>query len=149
MTLLNNDQELKTQIEKLIDWELNKQLTWAVVFLTTILGLLGIITVNFTKAPFIIIFSVLLLSGADFSFYRIIGSHVTLRNYHERFEPLQNARVYYDELVRARRGDWFFRIINGIFLIERENHFHMNRYTISLAVILMDLLFAWSLISIV
>jgi hypothetical protein len=148
MTLPNNDEELKTQIEKLIDWELNKQLTWAVVFLTTILG---IITVNFTKAPFIIIFF-LLLSGVDFSFYRIIGCHVALRNYHERFEPLQNARVYYDELVRERRDDWFFRIINRIFLIERENQFHRfhrNNRAVLLAVILIDLLFIWALISIV
>jgi hypothetical protein len=140
----------RQQIEKLIDWELNKQLTWAVVFLTTILGWMGIITVNFTKTPFTIIFSVLLLSGLDFSFYRIIGSLVTLRDYHERFHLLQNGGgYYYDELVRKREGEFFFRIINKIFLIERENQFHMNNKNFIVAVILIDLLFAWSLISIV
>jgi hypothetical protein len=85
-----SEEERQRQVEKLLDWELNKQLTWAVVFLSTIVGLIAILgsnllaksfvafiypllTIDLRKIPFVIIYFAP-LSFSDIGFYRILLS---------------------------------------------------------------------------
>lgn len=115
------EEEKQRQLEKLIDWELTKQLTWAVVFLTTILGLMALLasrlleqwinfskfpmtTINLTKAPFVIIFLLLLIFGVNLSFYRLAASLVNLRNYTERL----TSKLYHQELIEKAILKWFY-----------------------------------------
>jgi hypothetical protein len=150
--------EKQRQLEKLIDWELSKQLTWAVVFLTTILGLMALltssllkqwidfskfplITINLVKTPFVIIFFLLLIFGVDVSFYRLAASLVRLRNWIEKL-PSELAR---QELIEKVVLGWFY----GLF-VERtdKNHFSMRTWFVLLLIVLADTLLIWALASV-
>jgi len=151
------EEERQRQLEKLIDWELSKQLTWAVVFLTTILGLLAffasgllrqwidfsessLITMNLVKAPFVIIFFLLLIFGVDLSFYRLVTSLVRLRNWIEML-PSELAR---QELIGKVVLRWFY----GLF-VERtdKNRFSLRTWFVLLLIVLGDTLLIWALVS--
>jgi len=151
------EEEKQRQLEKLIDWELIKQLTWAVVFLTTILGLLALfasgllrqwidssksslIIMNLVKAPFVIIFFLLLIFGVDLSFYRLVASLVRLRNWIEML-PSELAR---QELIEKVVLGWFY----GLF-VERtdKNRFSLRKWFVLLLIVLGDTLLVWALVS--
>ena len=157
MWLSREEEEKQKRLEKLMDWELSKQLTWAVVFLTTMLGLMALlassllrqwidfskfplITMNLVKAPFVIIFFLLLIFGADLSFYRLATSLVRLRNWVEML-PSELARK---ELIGKAVLGWFY----GLF-VERtsENRFSLRTWFIGLLLLLGDLLLIWALVS--
>jgi len=152
------DEEKQKQLEKLMNWELNKQLTWAVVFLTTILGLMALlasgllhqwidfskfplITMNLVKTPFVIIFLLLLIFGVDLSFYRLAASLVRLRNLIEML-PSELQR---QELTEKAILKWFY----GLF-VQRidKNRFSLRTWLVLLLIILGDLLLIWALISV-
>jgi len=151
------EEEKQRQLEKLIDWELSKQLTWAVVFLTTVLGLLALfasgllrqwidssksslIIMNLVKAPFVIIFFLLLIFGVDLSFYRLVASLVRLRNWIEML-PSELAR---QELIEKVVLGWFY----GLF-VERtdKNRFSLRKWFVLLLIVLGDTLLVWALVS--
>jgi len=151
------DEEKQKRLEKLIDWELNKQLTWAVVFLTTILGLMALlasgllhqwidfsefplISMNLVKAPFVIIFFLLLIFGVDLSFYRLAASLVRLRNW---VEMLPSELIRQELMGKVVLG-WFC----GLF-VERtdKNRFSLRTWFVLLLIVLGDLLLIWALVS--
>jgi len=151
------DEEKQKRLEKLMDWELSKQLTWAVVFLTTILGLLALlasgllkqwidfskfplITMNLVKTPFVIIFLLLLFFGVDLSFYRLATSVSISRNLMEML-PSELQR---QELVEKAILKWFYRLF-----LERtdKNRFSMRTWFVLLLIVLGDILLIWALVS--
>jgi hypothetical protein len=100
MTLSKEQKERKNDLEKLIDWEQNKQLTWAVVLLTATLGLAGILVIDSLSTStrvFVIVLGLTLMSVLDFSFYRLATSLVNLRRYVERIGKI--SELYKEELV--------------------------------------------------
>jgi len=152
------DEEKQKRLEKLIDWELNKQLTWAVVFSTTILGLIALlasgllkqwidfskfplITINLVKTPFIIIFLLLLFFGVDISFYRLVTSVSISRNWMEML-PSELQR---QELIEKDILKWFY----GLF-VERidKSHFSLRTWLVLLLIVLGDILLIWALVSV-
>lgn len=152
------DEEKQKRLEKLIDWELSKQLTWAVVLLTTILGLLALlasgllkqwidfskfplITINLVKTPFIIIFLLLLFFGVDMSFYRLATSASISRNLMEML-PSELQR---QELIEKAIWKWFY----GLFVQRTDkNRFSLRTWLVLLLIVLGDLLLIWALVSI-
>jgi len=152
------DEEKQKRLEKLIDWELSKQLTWAVVFLTTILGLLALlasgllhqwidfsefplITMNLVKAPVVIIFFLLLICGVNLSFYRLATSLVRLRNWVETL-PSELMR---QELIGKVVLGWFC----GLFVERTDmNRFSLRTWFVLLLIVLGDTLLIWALVSI-
>jgi hypothetical protein len=152
------DEEKQKRLEKLIDWELNKQLTWAVVFLTTILGLLALfasgllkkwidfskfplITLNLVKTPFVIIFFLLLIFGVDLSFYRLAASLVKLRNWAEILPSELIRRELIEKAILKRLYEPF---------VERtdKNCFSLRTWFVWLLIVLGDLLLIWALVSV-
>lgn len=151
------EREKQRQLEKLIDWELNKRLTWAVVFLTSILGLVALlasgllrqwvdfssfplITLNLVKAPFVVIFFVLLVFGVDVSFYRLATSAVRMRNYAEWL----TRKLYRQELMEKA----VFKGFTGLFVEKTEkNTFSLRIWFVCLLVVIGDILFIWALFS--
>lgn len=153
------DKEKQRQLEKLIDWELNKQLTWAVVFLTTILGLVALlasgllrqwidfssfplITLNLVKTPYVVIFFLLLIFGVDMSFYRLATTAYTLRNLVEML-PSELQRKELKE--RRTILGWFCEQ-----LIKRtdKNRFSLRTWLVWLLIVLGDMLLIWALVSV-
>jgi len=151
------EEEKQKRLEKLIDWELSKQLTWAVVFLTSALGLMALfasgllkqwidfsefplITMNLVKTPFVIIFLLLLFFGVDLSFYRLATSLVRLGNWTEML-PSELAR---QELIEKAILKGFY----GLF-VERtdKNRFSLRTWFVWLLIVLGDTLLIWALIS--
>lgn len=105
-----NDKE-KGEWEKLIDWEQNKQLTWAVVLLTATLGLAGILFTNslstVTRA-FIIVLGLTLMLVLDLSFYRLATTLVNLRRYIERIGQI--SELYKEELLETNEKDVYKKL---------------------------------------
>jgi len=152
------DEEKQKRLEKLIDWELNKQLTWAVVFLTTILGLMvlfasdllhqwidfskfPLVTINLVKTPFVIIFLLLLIFGVNLSFYRLAMSVVRLRKWEEML-PSELAR---QELIEKDILKWFY----GLFVQRTDkNRFSLRTWLVLLLIVLGDILLIWALVSV-
>jgi len=152
------EEEKQKKLEKLIDWELSKQLIWAVAFLTTTLGLMALlasnllkqwidfskfplITINFAKFPFVIIFFLLLVFGVDLSFYRLATSLERLRNWVEML-PSELQRQALKEKVVLRR---FYELF-----LERndKNRFSIRTWLVWLLIVLGDLLLIWALFSV-
>ena len=99
-TLPEDKKEEKNDLEKLIDWEQNKQLTWAVVLLTSVLGLAGLFVVNqfsIGKEVVAVILSVALMFLVNLSFYRLASSLVLLRHHIERIGQISD--LYKQELI--------------------------------------------------
>jgi len=151
------EEEKQRQLEKLIDWELSKQLTWAVVFLTTTLGLIALlasgllkqwidfsklplISINLAKTPFVIIFFLFLFFGVDLSFYRLATSLVRLLNWTEMLTS-ELARQELREKV-VLRG--FYELF-----VQRtdKNRFSLRTWLVLLLIVLGDLLLIWALVS--
>lgn len=151
------EEEKQKKLEKLIDWELNKQLTWGVVFLTTILGLMALlagsllkqwidlskfplITMNLVKAPFVIIFFLLLIFGVDLSFYRLATSLERLRNW-EQMLPNEFER---QQLLENVPLECLYKLF-----VERteRNSFSLRTWFVLLLIVLGDILLIWALIS--
>jgi len=159
MWLSREEEEKQKELEKLIDWELNKQLTWAIVFLTTLIGLLALlgtnllshwidfsefplITTNLVKAPFVIIFLLLLVLGVDMSFYRLATTAYSMRNLVEMLP----SELQQKELKERRTPlGWFFEQ-----LIKRtdKNCFSLRTEFVWLLIVLGDLLLIWALVSV-
>jgi len=151
------DEEKQKRLEKLIDWELSKQLTWAVVFLTTILGLMALlasgllhqwidfsksplITMNLVKTPFVIIFFLLLIFGVDLSFYRLAASLARLRNWVE----MLSSELMRQELIGKVVLGWFC----GLFVERKDkNRFSLRTWFVLLLIVLGDILLIWALVS--
>jgi len=152
------DEEKRKELEKLIDWELSKQLTWAVVFLTTMLGLVALlassllrqwidfskfplITMNLVKAPFVMVFFLLLIFGLDLSFYRLATSLARLRNW----AGMLPSELIRKELIEKAVLGWFY----GLF-VERtgENRFSLRTWFVWLLMVLGDILLVWALVSV-
>lgn len=96
---MSEDEKEKGELEKLIDWEQNKQLTWAVVLLTATLGLAGLLVIDspstYTRV-FVITLGLTLMGILDMSFYRLASSLVNLRRYIERIGKI--SKLYHNEL---------------------------------------------------
>jgi len=151
------EEEKQKELEKLIDWELNRQLTWAVVFLTTLLGLLALlgtgllkqwivfkwplICINYYKAPLVAIFFILLFFGVDLGFYRLADTAVTLRNF---VEDLPSRRMR-EELLKKT-------IIGGLYdlFLKRtdKNRFSLKTGFVWMLIVLGDILLIWALVSV-
>lgn len=157
MWLSREEEEKQKELEKLIDWELNRQLTWAVVFLTTLLGLLALlgtgllkqwivfncplICIDYYKAPLVAIFFILLLFGVDLGFYRLADTTVTLRNF---VEGLPNKRMREELLKKTILGGLY-----NLFLKRTDkNRFSLRTEFVWLLIVLGDILFIWALVSI-
>jgi hypothetical protein len=105
-------EENKGELEKLIDWEQNKQLFWAVVLLTATLGLAGVLVIDSlltSTKVFVIVLGLALMVVLDVSFYRIATSLVNLRRYIARIGKI--SKLYKKELednaVLKGMYDWF------------------------------------------
>jgi hypothetical protein len=100
---MSENEKEKGEWEKLIDWEQNKQLTWAVVLLTATLGLAGILFTNsfstITRA-FVIVLGLTLMLVLDLSFYRLATTLVNLRRYVERIGQI--SELYRKELLGTK-----------------------------------------------
>jgi len=97
---MSEKEKEKGELEKLIDWEQNKQLTWAVVLLTATLGLaelLVIVSPSTNTRFFVITLGLPLIVVLDVSFYRLATSLVNLRRYIERIGQI--SELYEEELV--------------------------------------------------
>jgi len=151
------DEEKQRKLEKLIDWELNKQLTWAVVLLSTILGLMSLyasgllrqwidfskfplITINLVKAPFVTIFSLLLIFGVDVSFYGLATSLVRLRNWEEML-PEFGRRQSVEKIPLECIYKQFVKRID-------EKRFSLRIWFVLLLIVLGDMLLIWALFSV-
>lgn len=147
----------QNELEKLIDWELKRQLTWSVVLLTTTLGLLillasGIlkqwvsvsrtllVTINLVKTPLVIIFVLLLLGGVDLSFFRLANSLVNLRNYVIRIPSELHRQEFTEKAVLT----WLYELFT-----ERTemNRFSLRAWLVWLLILIADLLLVWALFS--
>lgn len=96
-------------MEKLIDWEQNTQLTWAVVLLTATLGLAGILVIDSLSTSirvFVIILSLTLMAVIDMSFYRLATSLVNLRRYIELIGEI--SKLYKEELEEKALFEWLY-----------------------------------------
>jgi len=152
------DEERQRELERLIGWELSKQLTWAVVLLTTTLGLFALlasgllghwitfskfplITINLAKGPFVIIFLLLLIFGVNMSFYRLATSLERLQNWIKMLP----SKLYQQELIEKVVLGWFYNLF-----VERKDkdRFSLRTWFVWLLIILGDLLLIWALISV-
>ena len=92
----NPKMSIEEQFEKLIDWELNKQLYWAVLFITANLGLLGLLETSPVK-DWIIVISIFIIIGIiPICLYRLADTVVKIRHFEERLRELSN--LYKEEL---------------------------------------------------
>jgi len=142
------EKEKQKKLEKLIDWEISKQLTWVVLSLTFFLGLMGVLpflklsgTKEFTtpifflkvsaNAPFIITY-LLLIVGLDVSIYRLGTTLERIRNWELRipshFMQLELRRTPLDLVLRL-----FLRRT-------RDNHMNLRRWLVALVILLADIL---------
>jgi hypothetical protein len=155
MFLSNEDVEKQKRLEKLIDWEVNKQLTWAVVFLTTLIGLVSILGTgllkNFVVFPcfplimntlakisLAIIYFALLIFGFDMSFYRLVCSLATCRSFVEMMpSDFQKKRIKEKAMYKG-----FYKI----FVKEKfENEFSIRGEVLWTLAILGDILLVLAL----
>jgi hypothetical protein len=153
MWLTREDEELQKNLEKLVDWELSKQLAWVAVFVATTLGVITLIvaipkaflgegsivvasfpliTVNLSKIGFALIL-VILLFAVDFSFYRIACTHVNIKGWIERLPNDFKKR----ELLNKGAPKIFY----DIFTVKTgDKSFPLNRWVVFLLVMFGDLL---------
>jgi hypothetical protein len=155
MFLSKEDAEKQRQLEKLIDWEVSKQLTWAVVFLTTILGLASVlgtgllknfvdfsdfpsIMISYVKIPLVVIYFTLLIFCFDISFYRLVCSLSICRNFIEMLpSDFQKKQI----IEKAMFG-WFYKI----FVKKKcKNEFAIRGEILWPLVIIGDILFVLAL----
>jgi hypothetical protein len=136
VTLPEDKKEKKNDLEKLIDWEQNKQLTWAVVLLTAALGLGGLFVGNsfsMGKEAFVIILSLVLMLVLDLSFYRLVTSLVFLRKYIEWIGQISD--LFNQELVKnavfSRLYGWFVETAG-------KDDFHLKKWRVILILGLVD-----------
>ena len=157
MWLSKEEEEKQRQLEKLIDWELNRQLTWAVVFLTTLLGLLALlgtnlfeqwiisklplISINLLKAPFVAIFFVLLFFGVDMAFYRLADTTVTIRNF---VDDLPSERMKTPLLRKTILGELYDLFLKRT---SERNCFSLNKGLVWLLIFMGDTLLLLALIA--
>jgi len=151
------EEEKQRQLEKLIDWELSKQLTWTVVFLTTILGLIALlassllkqwidfskfplISINLAKTPFVIVFFHFLVFGVNLSFYRLATSLVRLRNWTEMLTSELARQELREKVVLREFYELFAQRTD-------KNRFSLRTWFIGLLILLGDLLLIWALVS--
>lgn len=145
-------------LEKLIDWDLRKQLTWAAILLSSILGLVSLlvsnklnqwinlsqlpqIDVDFNKIPLLIIFAVLLIFGVDLSFYRLSTSLIIIRNWQE----MLSSSLLHEELIDRAILQKLYKLFAKR---TDENHFCIRSWFVGLLIIIGDSLLIWTLWSI-
>ena len=120
MWLSREEKEKQRQAEKLIDWELRKQLQWTALFVTTVLGLVSLLASNLIKeiwTPFLPIY-VLLFLATDYAFLRMATSISVMRNY---FESLPSGRMKF-ELIDAAQMSKLFDIFSTKRRSSRKNN---------------------------
>jgi len=147
MWLSTENKEKQRQIERLIDWELRKQLQWTALFVATVLGLVSLLTGSQLKPfriPFFLIY-ILLFLASDYGFLRMTLSISIMRNY---FEDLPNERMKY-ELIDKAHMSWLF----DIFSIKRKSkngrthEWHPRRWLIAALIIAGDFILVWAFLS--
>jgi hypothetical protein len=100
------DKEKQRQVEKLVDWELRKQLWWTAIFVTTILGLISL-HISEIFRQFFLFFSPIFISlflAANYSFFRIAYSVSVMRNH---FESLPSGWMKYQLVDKAQMSKLF------------------------------------------
>lgn len=149
-------EEKQKKLEKLIDWELRRQLTWVALLLTTFLGLMQLlvrlelwridlskfplICINVVKPPFVILFF-LLLSGVDISFYKLATTLERVRNW--------ELRIPNDFMQQELKNYPFRKLYEHIFLIRTcENRMTLRKWLVYLLIIILDIVLIWASISI-
>lgn len=157
MWFTREEETRQRELEKLIDWELSKQLTWAVVFLTTTLGLLALLASGFlsrwfvlsrsllvtfspAKVPFVVIYLLLMMFGVDLSFYRLATSLAKMRNWTEMLP----SKLHYQELIEKAILTWLYRP----FVKRVDNEYSHRTWLVWLLIALGDLLLVWALVSV-
>jgi hypothetical protein len=146
MWLSREDEEKQRRLEKLIDWEVSKQLTWAVVLLTTILGLVSFLgtgllkdfMVSYVKVPLVVIYFTLVIFGVNISPYRLVCSLSTCREFIEMLPSDFQKK----QIKEKAMFTWFYKI----FVKEKcKNQFAIRGEVFWLLVILGDVFFLWAL----
>lgn len=138
MALSEVEKERKNDLEKLIDWEQNKQLTWAVVLLTSTLGLAGLFVGNSFAMNdtliFVLLLALTLMLVLDISFYRLVTSLAILGTYVEWIgvlSPLIRQELVTNVLFR-RLYAWF------VYRADENERFPIRRLRIGLVIVLAD-----------
>jgi len=99
-----------------------------------------LITMNLVKAPFVIIFLLLLILGVDLSFYRLVTSASISRNLMEML-PSELQR---QELIEKA----IFKCFYGLFVVRTDkNRFCLRTWFVLLLIVLGDALLIWALVS--
>jgi hypothetical protein len=147
MWLSRDEEERQRELEKLIDWEVDKQLTWAVVLLTGFLGLIAIsgskmmnglldfsnLYVSLFKWSVFMVIELMLFSVVDFSFWRLASSLAFSRNIIENL-PSELQKHW---LIDKALFKWFY----GIFVKQIGKHeFSVNSVRVLLMIIVGDLI---------
>jgi len=126
----------KGELEKLVDWEQNKQLFWAVVLLTATLGLAEVLVIDSLSTStrfFVIVIGLILMGALDMSFYRLAISHVNLKRYIEGLGKL--SKLYKNELldnVIFKWYDWFVDTTN-------KDEPHLRIWRVRLIIVFADI----------
>jgi len=141
------EEEKQRQLERLIDWELNKQLTWVVFSLTFFLGLtqvLPFLKLTATRElttpifslkanvnlPFFIIY-LLLIAGLDVSIFRLATTLERIRNW--------ELRIPCDFMQKELRS-YPLKQLYDIFLIRIcENRMVLRKWLVLLLIFSLDL----------
>jgi len=161
--LLSSEEEKEKQqkYEKLIDWEVNKQLTWFILFLTLFLGLIQLLGLPFwnlsktvelalpfftirtsAQFPFILIYA-LLVAGLDVSIYRLGTTFERIRRWELQLRALNTV-------MKAELSDKAYplRLFYGIFLNRLcENEVTLRKWLVALIIIFFDVLLALMLLA--
>jgi hypothetical protein len=154
MWLSRDEEERQRELEKLIDWEVDKQLAWLVVLLTGFLGLIAIsgsklvsglldfsnLQVSLFKWSVFIVVELILFSAVDFSFWRLANSLAFSRNLTENLPSALQKHWLINKAM--------FKRFYGIFVKQiGEHEFSVNRASTVLVIIFGDLILGSAIVS--
>lgn len=141
ITLSKEQKERKNDLEKLIDWEQNKQLTWAVVLLTATLGLAELLVIDSPSTStrfFVVVLGLTLMAVLNMSFYRLATSLVNLRRHIEQIGKI--SALYKEELV----ANAIFKGLYGWFVDTADKDKpRLITWRLVLLTVLVDLFILW------
>jgi hypothetical protein len=145
MPLSEDEEERQRELEKLIDWEVAKQLNWSVVLLTGFLGLIAIsgsklmsglldfsnLYISLFKLSVFIVIVLMLFLVVNFSFWRLATSLAVSRNLIENLPSELQKHWLVDKAI--------FKRFYGIFVKQiGEHEFSVNGVSAFLVIIVGD-----------
>lgn len=152
------EEEKQRQLEKLIDWETSKMLSWVVLVLTFLLGAIQLLGSRLVKSsevlsfkstfltiethanlPFVVIYGLMII-GLDLSFYRLTATFVRLHDWYGMLPEFMRK-----PLVEEYPLKLFFQIFETK---TAEKRLSLRLERVLLLIILGDLLLIWALVSV-